>query len=122
MELEQRIMVKFLMRESLDANQILARLQMHFGKNAYASRTIRFWIAEFRRGGEDSHDEHRSGRPPLDDRNSGILAIIGKCPFEFACSIGQMLDISRRAALHRLHETFSIQIVSFAMGSTSPNG
>jgi hypothetical protein len=63
MELEQRIIIEYLTKQGLDANQILTKLQTRFGESAYALRTVRFWIAEFRRGPEDCHDDHRSESP-----------------------------------------------------------
>jgi hypothetical protein len=49
MELEQRIIVKCLVKEGFDANQILEKLQTHFGEKVYALRKVRFCIEEVRR-------------------------------------------------------------------------
>jgi hypothetical protein len=63
-ELEQRIIVKFLTKENMDAHEILAKLQEHFEDKAYALRSVRLWMGEVRRGWEDLRDEHRSETTP----------------------------------------------------------
>jgi hypothetical protein len=52
-ELEQRIIIKFLTKENLDAHEILGKLQAPFEDKAYALRTVRFWMGEVRRGQEE---------------------------------------------------------------------
>jgi hypothetical protein len=103
-ELEQRIIIKFLTKENMDAHEILAKLQAHFENEAYALRTVRLRMGEAHRGREDLRDEHRSGRLPLTPINTQLMHILGKSSFESARSIGQTLKTSHRFGLHHLYE------------------
>jgi hypothetical protein len=53
MESDQRVISKFLVNDGLDAHQIAPNLAAQFGEDAYALRTVQFWIDEVRRGRED---------------------------------------------------------------------
>jgi hypothetical protein len=64
-ELGQRITVNFLTKEITSTHAILVKFQARFEDKVNASRTIRFWMGEIRRGWEDLCDEHHSERPPL---------------------------------------------------------
>jgi hypothetical protein len=103
-QLGQRITVNFLTKEITRAYAILVKLQARFEDTANASRTIRFWMGEVRRGWEDLRDEHDSEKPPLDHMDSQILHILTKSSFESAWSIGQTLKISHSVVMHHLHE------------------
>jgi hypothetical protein len=50
MEYEQRIIIKFLTNESVEAHEIHMRLNAEFGAQTYALRTIEFWVHEIQRG------------------------------------------------------------------------
>jgi hypothetical protein len=119
-ELEPKIILKFLTKENVDAYEILAKLQAHFEDKACALRTVRFWMGEVQPGREDLHDEHRSGspslddfvrsgRPPFDHIDTGILHILGKSPFGSARSIAQTLKTSHNVVLHHLHEVLGFK-------------
>jgi hypothetical protein len=53
----------------------------------------------------------RSGRHPLDDLDSKLLAILEKSPFESSDSISERLIIAQSTVLRHLHE--SIEFKSF---------
>jgi hypothetical protein len=103
MGLERR-RIKFLTNESLDAHEILAKLQIHLQEKAYALPTIWFWMSEVQRGCEDVHDEDRSGRPPLDDIDATILRVLHKFSFELARSIAQIVNSKHSPVWHDLHK------------------
>jgi hypothetical protein len=49
MKSEQRVIVKFLFNDRLDARQITEELRVQFHENAYSFHTVRFGIGEVRR-------------------------------------------------------------------------
>jgi hypothetical protein len=83
----------------METHEILAKVQAHFEDKAYALRTVRFWIGEVRRGRQDLHDKHRSGRSPLYHIDTQILHVLGKSPFELARSIARTLNTSHSVVL-----------------------
>jgi hypothetical protein len=93
MEYDQRVIIRFLWNDGIDAHKSTHRLQAQFGEHASALRTIYFWIAEAQPGRQELHDEICTGRPPLDDLDAKIMAILDKSLFESACSIAETLDI-----------------------------
>jgi hypothetical protein len=82
MEYDQRMVIPFLSNEGIAADEITTRLQKRFAEHASKLRTVRFWIGEGRFDRQDFHDEIRTGRPPLDDVDAEILAILNKSLFE----------------------------------------
>jgi hypothetical protein len=48
MKYDQRVIIRFLWNDGIDAHEITHRLQQQFIKHAYALQTVRFWIAEVR--------------------------------------------------------------------------
>jgi hypothetical protein len=103
MEYDQRVIIRFLWNDGTDANQMTARLQAQFGEHAYKLQTIPFWIAEVRFGCQDLHDEIRTGRAPLDDRDATILAILDKSRFESICSRSERLHVGHVTVLEHLY-------------------
>jgi hypothetical protein len=45
-ELEERLIIEFSTKESLDAHEILAKLQARFEDKASVFRTVQFWMGE----------------------------------------------------------------------------
>jgi hypothetical protein len=103
MEYDQRMIIRFLSKEGIAADEITTRLQAQFAEHAYKLRTVRFWIGQVRFGRKDLHDEIHTGRPHLNDIDAKILAILNKSPFESACSITERLRVSHAIVLHYLH-------------------
>jgi hypothetical protein len=93
MKYDQRAIIKFLWNEGADARQIVTRLQAHIGEHSSQLRTVQLCIVEIRDGLQDLDDEIRSRRPPLDGRDSKILAILDKSPFESSRSIAERLAV-----------------------------
>jgi hypothetical protein len=118
MKYDQRVIIRFLWKEGIDAHEIIHRLQEQFGEHAYKLRTVRFWITEIRLGRQDLHDEIRIGRLPLDDLDdlndlddldAKILAILDKSPFESARSIAETLHVAHSAMLLHLHDSIGFR-------------
>jgi hypothetical protein len=95
---DQRVIIRFISNEGIAADEITTRLQTQFSKHAYKLRTVRFWIGEVWFGRQDFHDEIRTGRPPLDDVDLKILAILNKSPSESARSIDERMSVSYATA------------------------
>jgi hypothetical protein len=111
MDYDQRMIIKFLLNERVDARNIADRLQAQFSKHAYKLRTIQFWITEVRLSRQDLHDEIRTGRLLLDDLDAKIVAILNKYPFESSRSIAETLCIAHSTVLLHLHN--SVDFKSF---------
>jgi hypothetical protein len=109
MEYDQRVTIKFLWNEEANARQIADRLQVQFAEHFYQLQTVRFLIAEIRRGRQDLHNEIRSGRPPLDDLDSKLLAILEKSPFESSHSMAERLLVAQSTVLRHLHESIEFK-------------
>jgi hypothetical protein len=65
MELEQRIIIRFLDREHAKPRDIHARRSAHFDDATYSLRSVQRWYHYIRQGRELLDDESRSGRPPI---------------------------------------------------------
>jgi hypothetical protein len=94
MDHDQRVIIKSLWNERTDARQIAARLQAQFVEHPYQLRAAEFWITEIPRGRQDLRDEICNGRPPLDDLNRKILAILDKSLFKSAHSMAERLLVT----------------------------
>jgi hypothetical protein len=70
---------------------------------------VQFWITEVRLGRQDLHDEIRTGRPPLDDLDAKILAILDKSSFESARSIAATLCVAHSTVLLYLHDSIGFR-------------
>jgi hypothetical protein len=109
MEHDQRVIIKFLWNERVDARQIVVRLQEQFVEHAYRLRIVEFWITEIWCGHQDLHDEIHSGRPPLDDLDGKILAILDNSSFESAHSIVERLLVAHSTVLKHFHESLGFK-------------
>jgi hypothetical protein len=112
MEYDQGVIIKFLWNDGTDADGIADRLRAQFDEHAYQLQTIRFWIIEARFGRQDLHDEIRTRRPPLDDLDMKILAILNKSPFESAhsISIAERLFVAHPKVLPHLHDSIGFKL------------
>jgi hypothetical protein len=95
MECEQRLIMKFLFNDSLDAHQITEKLSAQFNEDAYSLRTVHFWVGALRRGRQDLHDAHRSGRRPDEHLATRIPEWVDENPSESAESLAETLHGSR---------------------------
>jgi hypothetical protein len=77
MEFKQWIIIKFPMKEGLNTpHEIRVLWETHFDEKVDVLQIIRVLMNKVRWGREYLQDEHRSGRPPLDDIDVAILCII----------------------------------------------
>jgi hypothetical protein len=101
MACDQRMIIKFLLNERINAHEIAHKIQTQSEEHVYTLRTIRFWIAQIWFGRQDLHDEIRPGQSPLDDLDAKNLARRDKLPFESAHSISKTLHVA--LLMTRLH-------------------
>jgi hypothetical protein len=79
MEYDQRVIITFLWNERADARDIADRLQSQCVEHVYQFQTIRFYIAKAWLDRQDLNDEIRTGRSPLGNLDSKLLAMLDKC-------------------------------------------
>lgn len=99
-----RYVIQYFYLKGLSPTNIKAELDSTLGESAPSFRTVKFWVAEFKRGRTSCQDEHRSGRPNevttpemvkkihkavLDDRRLKVR------------ELGDIVGISKRA-VHRI--------------------
>jgi hypothetical protein len=110
MEYDQRAIIKCLWNEKADACDIAARLQAQFAEHIYQLQMIQFGITEILLGRQDAHDEIHTGRSPLDDLDTKILAILDKFPFESTHSTAERLLIAHSIMLRHLHDFIGFKL------------
>jgi hypothetical protein len=109
MELEQRIIIRFLYREHVEPRDIHARLSAQFGDGVYSLRSIQRWCQYIRQGCELLDDERRSGRPPIDFLDIQILSSLEKQSFHSAYLLAEILDVSDTTILNHLHDSLGMK-------------
>jgi hypothetical protein len=109
-ELEQRIIIRFLNRKHTEPGDIHARLSAQFGDAAYSLRSVQHWCQYIRQGRELLDDEPRSGRPPIDYLDIEIISSLKKQFFHSAYSLAEILDISHTTILNHLRDLLGMQL------------
>jgi hypothetical protein len=81
MEYEQRMIVRFLLRDNTNAYNNFKGLQGQFIGDGQSIRSIRRWSQFMRQRSEDLHDHPRLGRPPIGLIDTAILSVFETEPF-----------------------------------------
>jgi hypothetical protein len=92
-ESDQRMTIKFFLNKGANAGDIADRLQAQFREHADELRTVSFWIIKVQLDRQDIHEDIPTLRPPVDDLDFKILAILDTYPFKSTCSIAEILAI-----------------------------
>ena len=58
-----RYVVQYFYLKGLSPTNIKAEMDSTLGESAPSFTTVKYWVAEFKRGRTSCQDEHRSGRP-----------------------------------------------------------
>jgi hypothetical protein len=104
-----KVIIRFLFKEGVNANQIHKRLLAQFWDEAYSLRSVRRSCQYVRQGRELIHDELQSGRPPVDFLDIRILSNLEKYPFHSAYSLADILKVSDATILKHLHEAHGMK-------------
>jgi hypothetical protein len=110
MELEQRIIIRFLSREHAEPQDIHARVSAQLRDAADSLGSIQRWCQYIQQGRELLDDEPRSGRPPIDFLDISILSSLEKPPFHTAYSLAEILDFSPTTILNHLRDSLGMKL------------
>jgi hypothetical protein len=91
---QQRVIILFPHKESVQLAEIHQKLAAQPCKDRYSKQSIKRWSAQSvggRKDIEDSDDDYRSGRPPIDYLDITILACLESEPFQSAYSLVEMI-------------------------------
>jgi hypothetical protein len=110
MELEQRIVIRFLSREHTAPRDIYVRLSVQFGDAPYSFRSIKRGCQHIRQGCELPDDESRSGRSRIDFLDIQILSLLEKQPFPSAYSLAEILGVSHTTILNHLRNSLGMKL------------
>jgi hypothetical protein len=110
MELEQRIIIRFLYREHAEPRDVPARLLARFGDTVYSLRSVQRWCQYNRQGRELLDNEPRSGRLPIDFFDIQILSSLEKQTFHSGYSLTQILDVLHTTILNHLRGSLGIKL------------
>jgi hypothetical protein len=110
MELEQRIIIRFLYREHAEPRDIHARLSAHFSDPACSLRSVQRWCQYIRQGRELLDDEPRSGRPTIDFLDIQVLSSLERQPFHSAYSLANILDVLNTTIFDHLSDSLGMKL------------
>jgi hypothetical protein len=110
MELEKRIIIRFLYKEHAELRDIHARLSAQFDDAAYSLRSVQCWYQYIQQCRELLDDEPRSGRPPIDFRDIQILSSLEEQPFHSAYSLMEVLDASNTTILNYFRDSLGMKL------------
>jgi hypothetical protein len=108
MELEQRIVIRFLSGEHAEPRDIHAGFSAQFNGAAYSLQSVQRWRQYIRQGGELLDDELRSGRPPIDFLDIQILSSLETQPFHSTYSIAEIVDVPHTTILSHLRDSLGM--------------
>jgi hypothetical protein len=113
MEYDKRVIIRFLCKDGIPADDIHKQLEAHFGENGSSLRSGRWRCQYVLQGSEDLHDEVQSGRPTIDFLDVRILALSDEKSFYSANPIADALPGSDSAILNHLRESLGMKILGF---------
>jgi hypothetical protein len=119
MDFEQRVIIRFLFKENLDANDIHTRLLAQLGDEDDSLRSVQRWYQYVRQGRELMHHEPRSGTAPVDFFDIQILSNLEKYPFHSADPLAEILKMSHAMMLKHLHDALGMKYFHLRWTTTS---
>jgi hypothetical protein len=109
MDFEQKVIIRFLFKEGVDANDIHTRLLAQFGDETYSLRSVQPWCQYVRQGRELMHDEPRSERRPFDFLDIQILLNLEVYPLHSADCLAEIRKVSHATILKHLHDALGMK-------------
>lgn len=109
MDIEQRFVIKFLLRKNFKNEEIITELQTVYGDDAYSQSSIYFWISEIRRGRTDLLNQQGSGRPIDDQTDLLILKELEIDPFVSTRMIAKRIRVAVSTVTNHLHNSLKMK-------------
>jgi hypothetical protein len=113
MEVEQRVIIKFLRFKGIKLHDIQHKLTLVFGEEVYALSSIKCWIHELKTGRTIMTDDPRPGRTPMDHIEVVILKQLSETPFASVRPLSEDLKIPKITVWRRLTESLQFKCLHF---------
>ena len=102
-KIEYRSAIRFCVLLSQTNQEIMANLDRAYGEKCPSQSTIKFWIAEFKRGRQSVSDEEREGRPTT-SRNEDVKEKLEKMVLEAGVYGMEKAGRRKRLAVNRIFD------------------
>lgn len=109
MSLEQRFVIKYLLRKETKPKDIIAELQQVYGEDAYSPASTYFWIKEIKLGRGDLHTIPSPGRTPDEQIDDLILRELNFDPFITARMISRKAHCAHSTILSHLIDSLHMK-------------
>jgi histone-lysine N-methyltransferase SETMAR len=107
--LEQRHVIRFLLKDHVPPALIPGRLSKVYGEDAMKKTQVFYWVAEIRGGREDLSDERRPGRPPDVGIDTILAHRLEKDPHTTARKLALSLGVSPQTVVAHLHKSLGMK-------------
>ena len=109
MSLEQRFVIKYLLRKETKPKDIIAELQQVYGEDAYSPASTYFWIKEIKLGRGDLHTIPSPGSTPDEQIDDLILRELNFDPFITARMISRKAHSAPSTILSHLIDSLHMK-------------
>jgi hypothetical protein len=106
---EQRHVIRFLIKEGIQPKEIPGRLSNVYGEEAMKKTQVFFWVAEVRRRRENLSDEERPGRSATPGFDEILAHRLARDPHTTACKLATSLGISNQTVFNHLHDSLKMK-------------
>jgi hypothetical protein len=108
-EIEPRWIIKFLLKEGTDADEIQHRMKALYRDSSSAFSTIYEWMLSFSLGRMEIHGFRRSERPPINDIDDDIMFLLRSFPFLTVRAFAETLSVSPTTILQNLRNSLGVK-------------
>lgn len=113
MELEQRYVIKYLLRKNLSSQEIVSEIRNTYKEEAYSQAMIYNWIKEIKLGRTDLSNLPSTGKPVDDQIDPHINYLLECNPFSSARMIARKLHIAVSTVTDHLHNSLGMKNIYF---------